>query len=99
MPNNRAMTDKTTESVTPGRYKVKAPSRGGARPNSGRPKGAVRYRKTRELANDALNSGKISPIEVILEAMHAARKKKDLAGAAAFAKDAAPYIHSRLQAV
>jgi hypothetical protein len=38
----------------------------------------------------------ITPLEVMLEAMHKARSEGDLDRAAHFAKDAAPYIHAKL---
>jgi hypothetical protein len=37
-----------------------------------------------------------SPLEVMLTAMRAAHARGDLAAAAAFARDAAPYCHPRL---
>jgi hypothetical protein len=38
----------------------------------------------------------ITPLEVMLKAMRAAHARGDLAAAAAFARDAAPYVHPRL---
>lgn len=83
-------------------------ARGGARPGAGRPKGAA-TRKTAEIANQAAEQG-ITPLEVMLASMRALwDEATDDAGAVidpakakeatAVAKDAAPYIHPRLQAV
>ena len=71
--------------------------RGGVRPGAGRKRGAV-TKKTTEIAQRAAAEG-ITPLEVMLDAMRQAHKKKDLAAAAGFAKDAAPYMHPRLSAV
>lgn len=67
---------------------------GGKREGGGRPPGAL-AKKTRAIAEQAAKSG-ISPLEVMLEAMNAAREEGNLAAAAGFAKDAAPYMHPRL---
>ena len=83
-------------------------ARGGARPGAGRPKGAV-TRKTAEIANRAMEEG-VTPLEVMLTSMRAlwveatddAGKVIDPAKAkeaTAIAKDAAPYVHPRLQSV
>jgi len=84
--------------------------RGGARPNAGRKKGSVN-RNSSIRAAKAAKTG-ILPADVLLEAMryHHARAqtelrkpkpkaaivKAELALAGGFAKDAAPYYHSRL---
>ena len=68
--------------------------KGGARVGAGRPKGTLN-KKTQEIVAKAAASG-ISPLEVMLEAMNAAREEGNLAAAAGFAKDAAPYMHPRL---
>lgn len=77
---------------------------GGARPGSGRKKGsqnknisAVRER-TREIAERAI-AEHLTPLEVMLMAMREAVEASDMAKAASFAKDAAPYLHPRLAAV
>lgn len=70
---------------------------GGKRPNAGRKAGSA-TKKTREIADKAAAEG-ITPLEVMLEAMHAFRDTGDLDKAAGFAKDAAPYVHPRLAAV
>lgn len=49
------------------RYKVKAPSRGGARKGAGRKPGST-TKKTREIADRAAEEG-ITPLEVMLKAM------------------------------
>lgn len=61
--------------------------------------------KTRAIADRAAEQG-LTPLEVMLKAMrfHIERfdlteNTDDLGAAAVFAKDAAPYIHPRLQAV
>lgn len=83
-------------------------ARGGARRGAGRPKGAA-TRRTAEIANRAIEQG-ITPLEVMLASMRALwDEATDDAGmvidtakakeATVVAKDAAPYIHPRLQAV
>jgi hypothetical protein len=72
-------------------------ARGGRRPGAGRKTGSV-TQKTREIAEKAHASG-VTPLEVMLEAMHAARDAGDLKTAASFARDAAPYIHAKLSSV
>lgn len=71
--------------------------RGGRRAGAGRKPGSV-TKKTREIAEKAVEAG-ITPLEVMLEAMNAFRGMGDLEKAAAFAKDAAPYMHAKLAAV
>lgn len=85
--------------------------RGGARKGAGRKPGTAN-RKTREIADKAAAAG-TTPLEVMLQTMQAfvseaeaAGKEKDdatrlkmLVAAAGIAKDAAPYIHPRLQAI
>lgn len=81
-------------------------ARGGARPNSGPKPGSVTV-KTRAAAKAALESGKKTPLEVMLEAMHYAMEQVDSTkdpmakkifyeSAHAHAKDAAPYMHAKL---
>jgi len=81
-------------------------ARGGARPNSGPKPDSVRL-KNREIAKAAIESGKQTPLEVMLEAMeyamsqvrkteNALEKKIFYEAAHAHAKDAAPYIHAKL---
>jgi hypothetical protein len=89
------MTDSTAKT---GRYAKKAPTRGGFRPGAGAKK-AVTTNAIRELANRIARGSKVTPLEVILKAMYMAYDKKDWGKAAGYAKDAAPYIHPRLQAV
>jgi hypothetical protein len=71
--------------------------RGGARQGAARKKGAL-TKKTQEITAAALKDG-VTPLEVMLGAMREAWEKDDKAGAANFAKDAAPYVHPRLAAV
>jgi hypothetical protein len=70
--------------------------RGGARPGAGRKKGAA-TKKTVAIANVAAEQG-ITPLEVMIEAMRSHHAAKRLDEAAAIAKDAAPYMHPRLNA-
>jgi hypothetical protein len=70
---------------------------GGARPGAGRKIGAATA-KTREIADRAAAEG-ITPLEVMLEAMRSHYDAGRLDDAAEKAKDAAPYVHARLQAV
>lgn len=71
--------------------------RGGFRKGAGRPKGAA-TKRTREVADRESRKG-ITPLEVMLTAMRVHAKRKDWDAAAAFAKDAAPYMHAKLAAV
>lgn len=66
----------------------------------GRQKGTVNKRTAAKLAlvEQATSEG-ISPLEVMLGAMREAWGNGDKAGAANFAKDAAPYIHPKLSNV
>lgn len=72
--------------------------RGGKRIGAGRPKGA-RTVRTSKVADNAIASGKITPLEVMLKAMHVHYNKKEYDAAAALAKDAAPYMHAKLASV
>lgn len=76
---------------------TKSNGRGGARPGAGRKAGSA-TQKTREIADKAAAAG-ITPLEVMLEAMNSFRDNGDIEKAAGFAKDAAPYIHPKLQAI
>jgi hypothetical protein len=71
--------------------------RGGRRAGAGRKKGS-QVRRSQEIVARVAAAG-ISPLEVILTAMRRAFQHGDLEKAAAFAKDAAPYLHPKLQAV
>jgi hypothetical protein len=70
---------------------------GGKRAGAGRKPGSA-TKKTREIADKAVAQG-ITPLEVMLEAMNFFRELGDMAQAAGFAKDAAPYIHPKLAAI
>lgn len=81
-------------------------ARGGKREGSGRKEGTANV-KTRDVADKLAKSGKKTPLEVMLEAMHFAMsqcekttdplgKKLFYEAAHAHAKDAAPYIHPKL---
>lgn len=69
--------------------------RGGARPNCGRKPGGSNA-KTRELAMRVAAEG-ITPIEVMVNTMRELWLSGDKVAASAIAKDAAPYMHPRLQ--
>lgn len=68
---------------------------GGARRGAGRPKGGT-SQKTREIAMRAAAEG-ITPLEVMVQTMREFWEAGDKSAAAAIAKDAAPYMHPRLQ--
>ena len=72
-------------------------SHGGKRPGAGRKPGAAN-KKTRLVADRAAAEG-ITPLEVMLVAMREAYAAGHIAAAAAFAKDAAPYMHPKLAAI
>jgi hypothetical protein len=69
---------------------------GGKREGAGRPKGAA-HKRNQEVLEKALSVG-ITPLEVMLMAMKDALDKGELKDASNFAKDAAPYVHAKLQA-
>lgn len=71
--------------------------RGGVRAGAGRKPGSATMR-TREIADLAIEQW-ITPLEVMLEAMRAHRAAGRLDEAAERAKEAAPYVHPRLQSV
>lgn len=70
---------------------------GGKRTGAGRPRGAL-SRKTLEIAAKAVEKG-ITPLEVMLETMRDYWGQGEKAAACAIAKDAAPYMHARLQQI
>jgi len=72
-------------------------ARGGKREGAGRKPGSAN-RKTREIAEKAINDG-LTPLEVMLTAMRKHAEAEMWDEAASVAKDAAPYIHPRLAAV
>lgn len=83
---------------------TKSNGRGGARKGAGRKAGSATTR-TREIADKAAAQG-LTPLEVMLKAMRhfadlfeSSENTDHLGAAATFAKDAAPYIHPRLQAI
>lgn len=71
--------------------------RGGARKGAGRKPGSATV-KTRAIADQAAKDG-ITPLEVMLVAMRKLYGDGDLVSAARIAKDAAPYMHTRLNAI
>jgi hypothetical protein len=66
-------------------------------PGSGRKPGS-KNKRTLELEWNVALTGK-TPLEAMLEAMRFYQEKGDLDKAAAFAKDAAPYVHPRMAAI
>lgn len=70
-------------------------ARGGKRPGSGRPKGAINKR-TEEAIVKAAETG-ITPLDYLLAVMRNENEEKPVRLDAA--KAAAPYIHARLQAI
>jgi hypothetical protein len=76
------------------------PNSGGRREGAGRKKGSgtKRTSKTNVLAQQAAGQGAL-PLEVMLLAMRHHLAENNLDRAAAVAKDAAPYLHPKLQAV
>jgi hypothetical protein len=81
-------------------------SRGGKRPGAGRKPGTAN-RKTREIADKAAADG-ITPLEVMLDTMRRLWDEATKGGkfdlgkalaACAVGKDAAPYLHPRLQQI
>ena len=73
---------------------------GGKRPGAGRPKGLPNKKRriTEEIANKFLASGKMTPLEVMLEVMEHGLKTQDISLAMSAANSAAPYVHARLAA-
>jgi hypothetical protein len=72
-------------------------AKGGRRPGAGRKPGDKNTR-SREIADRAMQEG-ITPLEVMLQIMRKAWDIKDMDKALEAAKDAAPYVHPRLQPV
>lgn len=71
---------------------------GGRREGAGRPKGARTVRSTK-IVKEALASGRTTPLEVMLRAMDEHYKAERWDAASMIAKDAAPYMHPKLQSV
>jgi hypothetical protein len=83
------------------------PNTGGQRPGAGRPTAAT-TRRTRAIADQIAADGEITPVEAMVGAMRHYWNLKRADGspdwdardrALAIAKDVAPYLHPRLQAV
>lgn len=76
-------------------------ARGGKRSGAGRKKGSkapktvTREKLTSEIALKAL-AANVTPLEVMIEAMHDAYKAGGAMVAAPFAKECAPYVHPKL---
>lgn len=70
-------------------------ARGGARPNAGRPKGAIN--KATQKAREMAEAGGIMPLEFMLQVMR--DETADRAERLDMAKAAAPYVHPRLSSV
>lgn len=76
-------------------------SHGGKRANqNGRPKGSVGKKTARsaKIASNYVSQGKVTPLEIFLSVMEQAWNQGDRATAMEAAKQAAPYLHPRLQA-
>lgn len=83
---------------------------GGAQPGAGRPRGSV-SQKTKEAAQRILNGDSTipkgamelpldaTPLDVMIEAMRVAYALGGALGAFSFAKEAAPYLHARINAI
>jgi hypothetical protein len=67
---------------------------GGARPGGGRPRGSA-TKKSKEYREKAALTG-VTPLEVMIEAMRFYQAQGNRDRASAIAKDAAPYMHPRL---
>lgn len=74
--------------------------RGGKRPGAGRKKGggSKKTAARRAIIEQAVDEG-ITPLEVLLALMRHHYAQKEYREAAAIARDAAPYVHSRKAAV
>jgi hypothetical protein len=72
--------------------------RGGKRNGSGRKKGAA-TKKTRAIADRQSASGKIMPLDVMMDAMRDLYDAGNRVAAAEVARHAAPYCHARLSSV
>lgn len=73
--------------------------RGGKREGAGRKRGSVTRKKTRDLVEKHVRSGKITPLEVLLTAMERSFEQDDYETAGRYAEKAAPYCHARLSSV
>ena len=71
--------------------------KGGPREGAGRPRGS-RGRRTKNSITKAEALGP-TPLEVLLESMHAARAEGERAEAVECAKAAAPYVHPKLASI
>ena len=65
MTTTKAIVNATAETLREGRYKIKAPSRGGARPGAGRPKGSTALVTARTLV-EAIEAESGKPFEQML---------------------------------
>jgi hypothetical protein len=87
---------------------TEAKKHGGARANSGRPKGArgkalvARELATKGAIDDTLarltkdEIERLSPLEIMILAMHLLLTQGNLMGAVSVAKEAAPYVHAKV---
>jgi hypothetical protein len=71
---------------------------GGARPGAGHPKGSA-TKRTREIADRAVETGLMTPLEALLAAMQSAIEAGDWDKVTERAAKAAPYVHPRLASV
>jgi hypothetical protein len=88
-----------------------AGNHGGARPGAGRPKGSRTVRTKAAVAAEQAASAALAtkgidpaitqmqPLEVLLRAMWIAVSQGNWSQAASFAREASPYVHSKLSSV
>ena len=62
-------------------------------------KEATTKRVARAKAAKISTDGDVLPLDVMVEAMREAYRRKDLKEAAAYAKEAAPYLHPKLSSI
>ena len=65
---------------------------------NGRPKGAL-TRRSREIAERVMSTDDLTPLEILLAGMKVAYEAGDWDNVHKFASAAAPYCHSKLQAI
>ena len=65
MTTTKAIINASADALSQGRYRIKAPSRGGARPGAGRPKGSTALITARTLV-EAIEQESGKPFEVML---------------------------------
>ena len=71
-------------------------SHGGKREGAGRKAGSKTVRRTREVVEKYIRSGRVTPLDVLLTAMERSFDQDDYETAGKYAEKAAPYCHARL---